>query len=483
MIASKVRVLSLTATVVLVGCNTTAPISSVSSTAEVARLSPESLNRATSRAKRSEYLCRVATEVNSKPFPIGLDNFRMSHHGSYVADLYGDGSIETISGFSDESWKPSADDYRYEGNDERSRKGAQYMVFSSNPKTVVPKDFRFVGATFIPSDLNGDGIDDLAITVGGPDYAPLVDQSNYVMLSSPKGYKKVKLPGAKATFHSGTTGDIDNDGDIDFIATPGTNNRVISYINDGNGNFKYREIIGSSGNWNSNERFYNAKLWDIDSDGFLDLFMDGHEEVAAIYWGSGGKFESNPTRIPPATYQLMHDAEFIDIDNDGTNEIVMLSSLAKPNSTDDNYYRGWGIYVVELVGRNYVGQKTVYEKLYDGYAWWFPQMTGCDLKADGDMDIVINIPGQLGYAHQSSKTGMILFENMDGSLIYKEFKSPKFYESLMSEGSVAEFVNEEIKRGDNSGLELNGYTPSQVYFPTPTNERYQIGDDWPFGLN
>lgn len=479
------KVCSLLATVALLSaCNTTSPNSPESSSAQVLPLTQEVLNASTSRAKRTEYLCRVATEVDSKPFPRGLDNFRMSHHGTFVVDLYGDGSIETISGFSDETWKASDDDYRYEGNEERSRKGAEYMLFSSNPDTRVPDGLKFLGASFFPADFNSDGVDDLAITVAGPDYSPFIDQHNFVMLSSPNGYKKVKLPGSKSTYHSGTNGDIDNDGDVDFIATPGTNNRVVAYINQGDGSFKYKEIIGRSGNWNTNERFYNAKLWDIDGDGFLDLFMDGHKELAAIYWGRGGMFESKATRINTATYQIMFDAEFIDIDNDGENEIVMLSSLAKHNSADDNYYRGWGLYVLEMNERSFVAQQTVYEKIYDGgYARWFPQMTGCDLKNDGDIDIVINVPGQLGYVYEASKTGMIVFENEDGSLKYEEFQSPKFYESLMGEGSVAEFVSEEIERGHKSGVELNGYIPSKVYFPTPTNERYQIGDIWPFSLD
>ena len=131
--------------------------------------SPVELNANTSRAKRTEYECRLATSSKDKPLPVGFDLFRMSLDRMGLVDLYGDGSIETISGFSDDTWRPDPKNPLYYGNKKRSRDGEDYMVFSPNPNTIIPDGLNFVGGVPIPADLNGDGIDDITVIQQGPD--------------------------------------------------------------------------------------------------------------------------------------------------------------------------------------------------------------------------------------------------------------------------------------------------------------------------
>lgn len=463
--------------ILISGCNSTVP----NATQVRPAPNPEALNLKTSRAKRSAYECRVAIDPKARPFPIGLDDFRMDSGGLYgIVDLYGDGSLETISGFSDSTWHPDPNNPLYYGNTKRSREGEDYMMFSSNPDTVMLEGFNFITARhIIPSDLNDDGIDDVVVIHQGPDQEPLIDQSNYVFMSSPQGYSKQRLPGPKATWHGGAIGDIDNDGDLDIVATPSENNRIGVYWNN-SGKFTYKTVIGASGTWNTNERFYNAQLWDIDKDGFLDLFVDGHKELASIFWGNGYGFNSKPTRIEALNAHLMEDVLFTDIDNDGVEEIVVLTSNqdpSKPSTDDNNYYYGWGIYVVETEGRQISEFKTIYEYKMRQF---LPYFTACDLKNDGDMDLVINIFGQIGEVFNPSTTGMFVFENRDGALKYHKLVSPKFYEYLMNERTVKEYIEEELAKGESLGVNLNGYVPSQVYYPTPdNNKRYLKGDPLP----
>ena len=58
-----------------------------------------------------------------------------------------------------------------------------------------------------------------------------------------KGYETFYLPGEKSLFHGGTAGDIDNDGDIDIVVTPGPKNEIIAYLNNGKGKFKTKKIL------------------------------------------------------------------------------------------------------------------------------------------------------------------------------------------------------------------------------------------------
>ena len=470
----KARIVSLVLlSISITGCNSTVPPGEVIPFVQppVAK-SPAELNANTSRAKRTEYECRLATSSKDKALPVGLDFFRMSMDKVGFFDLYGDGSLETISGFSDETWRPDPKNPLYYGNERRSRDGEDYMVFSSNPNTALPEGLKFVGATIIPSDLNGDGIDDITIIQSGPDYAPYVNSSNYVFLSSPNGYTKRKLPGPKAVWHGGAVGDIDNDGDLDIVATPGDKNRVAVYYNK-NGNFTYKEVIGRNGGWETNARYYQAQLWDIDKDGYLDLFIDGHEESAAIYWGNGKAFDVTPTLIPSLEKHFIHDTVFVDIDNDGAEEIVALATI------DDGkwFYAGWGLYTIEVNGRIPQSPVAIREKRKEQ---WLPFISGCDLKNDGDIDIVLTISGQLGGVFNPRTTGMIVFENTNGTLTYNDLKSPMYYEELISEATVKEYVDELISDASAIGVDLNGYVPSQVYYPTPdNNKRYLKGDPLP----
>ena len=144
-----------------------------------------------------------------------MDAFRIDKANFGYVDLYGDGSIELIAGFSDEAFRS----YNWlfkDGNKQRSTGYSEYMLFSPQSSTKKPKDFNFwMARNIIPSDLNGDNIDDVVFIQHGQDFKPWKPQPNIVLLSEKNTYKKVVLPGPKSLFHGGATGDIDNDGDTD----------------------------------------------------------------------------------------------------------------------------------------------------------------------------------------------------------------------------------------------------------------------------
>ena len=129
--------------------------------------------------------------------------------------------------------------------------------------------------------------DDVVFAQQGRDWAPFQKMSNYVLLSSEDAYQLIRLPGRKSPYHHGTAGDIDNDGDTDIIIVPGMENRIIAYINRGDGTFDFREVGGTKQkSWDDNERYFFASLWDLDDDGFLDLILGSQKSKTKIIWGT-----------------------------------------------------------------------------------------------------------------------------------------------------------------------------------------------------
>lgn len=461
----------------IVGCQQAAqqkPQSSASIDRKVT--SPYELNSSTSRAKRTQYECKIATIPGLKANPVAFDNFRMDMANVGFADLYGDGSLETIAGFSDEPYPTPENDIRHQGNKERSREYSDYMFFSPDPSFKLPSDTSFIMArNIIPSDLNGDNIDDLVMIQHGPDYAPYEPQPNYILLSTPEGYVKKRLPGPKALHHGGAVGDIDGDGDLDIVATPSEHNRVVAYLNDGNGTFKVKTIIGAGREWNQNDRNYNTQLWDIDKDGYLDLILDGHDEYAAIYWGQessglfGSLFTSRPTRLKDLKKQVFQDIAFTDIDSDGQEELVFLSSLNLPAA--EHFYQGWGIYSIGFNGRNPEPVKVIHETKTPNFYTWYAYLSACDLKNDGDFDLVLLVSGQR-YQNNENKVDKVVFDNNDGVLTMHKLKGEMYLgpKKAKSEEALA----------NSLGVTIRGYSPSQVYFPSPNgNQRYLNWQKWP----
>ncbi|NVK01368.1 MAG: VCBS repeat-containing protein [Oceanospirillaceae bacterium] len=467
---------SVIAAALLTGCQTTVPSSNSPITNPVSIYETVAqLNQTTSRHKRTGYECRMAIEPMLKPGPLGLDNFRMDKANLGHADLYGDGTIETVAGFSDEMY--AAEGERHVGNQERSREYSQYMFFSPDNDFRIPDNSEFMMArNIIPSDFNGDGIDDLLFVQHGPDYKPYVPQPNFILMSSDTGYKRIKLPGRKATHHGGAAGDIDRDGDIDIVVTPSDKNIIVAYINDGTGSFTATDVIGKGRSWHQNDRNYNAQLWDIDQDGFLDLIVDGHEETTAVYWGqrneggwSGNYFETKPSRINSLENQLFQDMEFADIDGDGRSELIFLSSLKLPES--NHFYQGWGVYSVQVNGRRFGDLTTVYEKKVPNKFIWYPYITACDLKNDGDYDLVVEAYGQ-PYNPEDEKIDKFVLENQGkGSFKFHRLTSPIYLAGPLHAASK--------QAAKEIGVSVERYEPAQIYYPSDNGKRYLSWEPWP----
>lgn len=216
-------------------------------------------------------------------------------------------------------------------------------------------------------DLNGDGAPDFLFIGHGYDAEPWPGEAPVFVLSNPEGsYTAHTISETVGYYHGSTTGDIDNDGDLDVILIEhSTNSRVLN--NDGLGNFTVRDDLLNYDIIKGN--MYSSELYDIDNDGYLDLFVGGHEHegpfderyknTTCVFWGNGQDYKGAYSRLPRFIdgYGVTLDYCFYDIDQDGQDEIINVR-------TGDGFfhpsYTGWKIQIVDYDGRQFIDVTQLY---------------------------------------------------------------------------------------------------------------------------
>ena len=440
---------------------------------ELKKLKPafkfQDINSSTERYLRTKLLCQIATVDKLKPFPTGIDDFRSAPEMSTYADLFGDGTIEFITGSWDSTIVLDTQKFPNQGNKERATKPSDYLIYSPVKDFNLGLSLKFHNARILTSDFNGDGAHDLVFVQQGRDFAPFQRKSNYILLSSNDGYQLNKLPGKLAPYHSGTTGDIDNDGDVDIVIVPGFENRIIAYINDGFGNFNFREIAQTkSKSWDDNPRYYFAGLWDFDEDDFLDLILGSQLDNTKIIWGNGTASFQGPTTFLGNNDDFFMDFEFKDFDRDGKKELITFGGNydgIKGKSKQDNpYYHGWHIQRFHFDKRKISSIETI-EKVRNKSNLFLERFSACDIQSDGDFDLVYE------RNHQFYRTLMmdpqfdfrtitrVIWFNKKGTFKRVRIEDPNYYKTYEEQKRAAV-----IKHASNLGTTALRYFPSQQYY-------------------
>jgi len=191
--------------------------------------------------------------------------------------------------------------------------------------------------------------------------------------------------------HEASSGDIDNDGDLDIysfgregISQPSSpfyknignfelqmwsgyylNENIIinpDYIDT---SFSFGDIGYEENDFSWQYNFFSgfntaSELVDIDQDGFLDLILAGHEweQRSIVLWGSDNGFNtSDKTMVPQIETTVSFpmgtivDIKVADLNYDGKKEVIFLRTGGGVDafSTDIGYfYSGWYIQVMEV---------------------------------------------------------------------------------------------------------------------------------------
>ena len=183
--------------------------------------------------------------------------------------------------------------------------------------------------TTIVGDYNGDKIPDVFfISHNGHGFGGGVPS---ILLSDGSNFILEDLDLERKWYSDGSSGDIDNDGDLDIIFGGNTQGLL---LNDGKANFTLIKdyIINFDGNAGK------PSLADFDKDGLLDLVYRDYDNHRVIY-NSGGIFDyNNSIELMMPIYSIQNeivdldidDRVVIDFDKDGDLDIIVVALPHEP---------------------------------------------------------------------------------------------------------------------------------------------------------
>ena len=248
---------------------------------------------------------------------------------------------------------------------------------------LIPKMLSTEGPKLATADVNGDGLEDFYIGSAMGDTAK-------IFIQQPNGHFIQKVqPAFIADKYYETIGaaffDADEDGDQDLVTASGGNQAASSspylfprlYLNDSKGNFTRSTTGWPAIGINAS----CVRVGDFNGDGHKDIFI-GARSIPGSYGvlpnsllfenNGGGHFTDVTNTAAPELLHLgmVTDAQWADIDKDGTNELIIV-----------------GDWMPVTVMKPVNGRLKKVQTIPNSAGWW-NCVQAVDIDEDGDVDII-----------------------------------------------------------------------------------------------
>lgn len=222
----------------------------------------------------------------------------------------------------------------------------------------------FYGGSTAIADLNGDGLNDIIVTSAGGRNLQLFYQSAKGLLDDP-----VEIP-TDFNISASAIGDVNNDGKLDLVLS--TAQKVYIYLS-------YTGKLSLPKEYALNYPYTRGvKIVDLDLDGRNDVVVstmsntwDGR--LSVLYQDSSGELNMESI-IADYMYSPLQAPDIVDMDNDGDNDIVTLTTF-------------YSVGVIKQTSKR-IFSNSPEEYSSPGYPWGIHSFTTGDINGDGLNDIV-----------------------------------------------------------------------------------------------
>ena len=253
------------------------------------------------------------------------------------------------------------------------------------------------GREFLFGDFNNDNYADFFLVGHGYDKQPFPGEFLKSLISDGNGgYIENDYTDLVAFYHSGATGDYDNDGDLDVIVISPGGPTDLSAIYENNGGVltANQELVDQS----LFSSMLHVELHDINNDGYLDLILGGANEridigenLSQIIYGDGGSFVGNESVSLPESeisgFGIVTDLNFYDLDDDGTDEIIITRTRDRSEADPNNFYQGWLVQVIQQNGSSFIDRTNDFiEDYYSETGNWIVWADFRDHDNDGKVE-------------------------------------------------------------------------------------------------
>lgn len=283
-------------------------------------------------------------------------------------------------------------------------------LFSEYDKDKYTADIQY-GLTQVRkcvlTDFNNDNQKEVMLFSSGYDGNPFPGDSLGIFWVKEKRYQYLNKD--IGYYHGGATGDINNDGLVDIVAYSGGSAVIpihpTCFINKGNGNFILSKDIFKNFNKDGTDNYYTVELFDIDGDGWLDLFLGGQEKLRIIPNVNGTFDRANAKLVQSEKSLELMDIAFMDFDLDGKLDILTMSNKGG--------YNGYGLRLFLNKGNEFIDATNNYFDVTseDGQGGWIKWIHLFDYDYDGDVDVVAD--GLFGVLN-GNKGRKIYWKNNNG---------------------------------------------------------------------